>query len=142
MKRKEIDGKNLLTIILLVCLIALCVFFETGCYSDNRNTSDTLSGAGPKRNDAREESYWAKDLDQKMDKAIAIMNIIKEDIKELDEAGVANTGSTTVKPFQTEKTKGEELRNNIDKMVKVLNVIRDDIGEIEKMDEGKQNQKQ
>ena len=78
-----------------------------------------------------ETKQWADEMRQKMDKAIAIMEVIREDIDDIEKSGVMKEEPQVPRPW------GENVKSNIDKMTKFLEVIKEDVSELEKIDESK-----
>ena len=101
----------------------------SGCYSENYDSKTTSQDA----------EYSMEDLRQKVDKAITIMEIIRDDIDELDNEMEAAEKTAVKSP--EDMTKGEALKNNIDTMIKVMEVIKDDVDEIEKLDDRKRDKR-
>ena len=80
---------------------------------------------------------WTLDAKEKIDKAIAVMNIIRGDIDELDREGLLEE-ELSEPPKEPEKW-GDDFRKNIDKLIKILQIIRRDVREVEKIDRQKVN---
>ena len=133
MEADHTTGHGALIVLILFFFASLFMVAETGCSSDSQDAQGTMTHTSS----ASETEQWTQDLNKKMDTAIAIMQIIKDDISELEKTE-AGSARTTQQAPQQPKTRGEELRSNIDKMVKVLKVIKEDIDEIEKLDSVKE----
>lgn len=82
----------------------------------------------------RDEEYSLEDLKGKMEKAIAIMEIIKDDIEEIESETKGSEDTLSGGPA-AKKTRPEEIKTNIDKMIKVMEVIRDDVDEIDALND-------
>ena len=124
----------LLLIFLVLFLTAESVFNK--CLADNFIPRNAAGKTQAETDKSETDPYWAKDLKRKMDKAIAIMSIMKEDIDEVEKSGIDLSGN---EPDTQDKSKswGENMRNNIDKMMKVMEIIKEDVSDIEKLDERK-----
>jgi len=97
------------------------------------NFSSKNSTNNPSQVSQIEEEEWAEDVKAKMDKAIAVMKILREDMDEFKK------GDLKSKPSASYTTWSENLKDNIDDMIKVMKVIKEDVNEIEKLDENKKD---
>ncbi|MFH1594031.1 MAG: hypothetical protein ABID09_04985 [Candidatus Omnitrophota bacterium] len=114
-----------------IFIVSFFVFLSLighACYADNFGPRNTA----PEKSATKKDEAWTRELRRKMDKAIGIMKIIKEDINDLEDQDIAEDKASRAK----QATWGENARENIDKMVKVMNIIKEDVGEFEKLDGG------
>ena len=79
-----------------------------------------------------EPTNWKANLRDKMDRTIAVMNIIKEDIAELDKAEKKEAAAREIPP--EEQSWGQKLRSMLDKALKIMKIIKDDLRDFEKLD--------
>ena len=104
-----------------ILLLSLTVFLFTSCSSGEEDVTKVS---------LIKQNRVAEDAKSKIDSAIAVMNIIKEDIDELDKEGLLEEES------QDLGTRAEQFEGNIDKLIKILNILKEDVREMEKMEEG------
>lgn len=82
-----------------------------------------------------------QDLETKIDKAIAIMKIVKEDVKELEKKKIIDEKGNFAQPESADSSWSENVGGNIDKMIKIMEIVKEDVSEIKKMDEQKEDRK-